>query len=387
MDHTSEQWVMDVQAQNRELRDQLVQSFRLGARGDAERIRIQAMRFIRLLRASGDPFADALQAAAFPDDATSGPGRAVRRAAATEISRPVPADKESQLDLLRIEERPELPHPLIQHESVMGRIAQVISERRSLSKLSRFGLPPTKTILFTGPPGVGKTMAARHIARELGLPLLVLDLAAVISSYLGQTGNNIKHAFNFARARKCVFFLDEIDSVAKKRDDDTDIGELKRLVTVLLQEIDLWTPDNLLLSATNHSQLLDSAIWRRFDDVIEFPRPEPSDLLRLAGSIVPSNDPMPGGWSAIVATLEAGTSQSDFVRDLVRLRRAWALGGRVAAVQSLKAMASTQVQRFDKQQRKRLAALLIQKGGLSQRDASRVAGIARETLRTSLKEL
>lgn len=373
-------------AQNDRLRDELVQSIRLGVRGDAERIRIQAMRFIRMLRNSGDPFADTLQAAAFPDEATGAPPRAVRRASSPEIARPVPADKESQFDLLRIEERPELPHPLIQDVSVMGKIAQIISERKSLAKLSRFGLPPTKAILFTGPPGVGKTMAARHIARELGLPLLVLDLAAVISSYLGQTGNNIKHAFNFARARKCVFFVDEIDAVAKKRDDDSDIGELKRLVTVLLQEIDLWTPDNLLLSATNHSQLLDSAIWRRFDDVIAFPRPEPADLLRLAKSIVPSNDPMPEGWSAIVATLEGGTSQSDFVRDLARLRRIWALGGRAAAIQSLKNLASAQVDRFDKQQRKRLAALLIQKGGLSQRDASQVAGIARETLRTSLKE-
>jgi SpoVK/Ycf46/Vps4 family AAA+-type ATPase len=385
MGGTKNQWDTDLKAQNEKIREELVQVVRFAAKGDVERVRIQAMRFIRMLRASADPFADALQAAAFPEEAPNASVRGVRRATTMEISRPVPADKESQLDLLRVEDPPVLPHPMVQAESVMARISQIVAERKSLAKLSKLGLPPAKAILFTGPPGVGKTMAARHIARELGLPLLVLDLAAVISSYLGQTGNNIKQSFNFARGRKCVFFLDEIDAVAKKRDDNTDVGELKRLVTVLLQEIDLWSPDNILLAATNHSQLLDTAIWRRFDEVIPFPRPTPADLMQLSSRMAHPNDPMPAAWAVAVAMLSGGTSQSDFVRDLARVRRGWAVGGKGTGVQSLKDLATERVDKLDKQSRKELAAILIRDAGLSQRDASRVADIARETLRTFLE--
>jgi SpoVK/Ycf46/Vps4 family AAA+-type ATPase len=230
-------------------------------------------------------------------------------------------------------------------------------------------------------------MAARFIARELALPLLVIDLAAVISSYLGQTGNNIKQAFSFAKGRRCVFFLDEIDAVAKKRDDDTDIGELKRLVTVLLQEIDLWSPDNLLLSATNHNHLLDSAVWRRFDDIVAFPRPQLVDLLRLDKALVIENDPVPHGWAMAIAVLYADTSQSDFVRQVSRLRRNCALGGKAAGLQALVSMAADRVDSLDKQKRKQFASALVLNAGLSQRNASQIAGIARETLRTSLKEM
>jgi SpoVK/Ycf46/Vps4 family AAA+-type ATPase len=238
-------------------------------------------------------------------------------------------------------------------------------------------------VLFTGPPGVGKTLAARHLAVELNVPLLVLDLASVISSFLGRTGGNIKQAFDYAKRRPCILFLDELDAVAKRRDDDGDVGELKRLVTVLLQEIDLWTPDSLLVAATNHSSLLDPAVWRRFDRTIEFPRPTREDLLALAAETMPDGQ-IPAGWVKALASTSQGASQSDFLRDLNRVRRAIAIGGRKEGVQAICEIVEDRSRALKVGDKKAVAISLVQDAGLSQREASKLSGIARETLRTAL---
>lgn len=140
-------------------------------------------------------------------------------------------------------------------------------------RLYKEGLHPSRSLLMGGPPGVGKTLAAKWLAFKLDMPLLTLDLASVMSSYLGKTGNNIRAVLNYASSFPCVLLLDEFDAIAKKRDDATDVGELKRLVTVLLQAIDEWPNTSVLIAATNHSELLDPAAWRRFDRVIDFEYP------------------------------------------------------------------------------------------------------------------
>ena len=95
-----------------------------------------------------------------------------------------------------------------------------------------------------------------------------------MSSFLGKTGNNIRSVLNYASSFPCVLLLDEFDAIAKKRDDDSDVGELKRLVTVLLQSIDEWPATSIMIAATNHAELLDPAVWRRFDNIIKFSTPE-----------------------------------------------------------------------------------------------------------------
>lgn len=152
-------------------------------------------------------------------------------------------------------------------------LLRFITEWEKKDQLIDNGLLPSRSLLMGGPPGVGKTLAAKWLANKLGLPLLTLDLASVMSSFLGKTGNNIRAVLEYARSFPCVLLLDEFDSIAKKRDDSSDVGELKRLVTVLLQAIDEWPHTSILVAATNHGELLDPAVWRRFDRVINFEYP------------------------------------------------------------------------------------------------------------------
>lgn len=120
-------------------------------------------------------------------------------------------------------------------------------------------------ILLYWPPGTWKTLFAYTLAGELNLPILHVNLANLISSYLWETWKNIRSIFEEALKENCILFIDEFDAIAKKRDDNQELWELKRVVTVLLQNIDSFTNDNILIAATNHEQLLDEAIWRRFD--------------------------------------------------------------------------------------------------------------------------
>ena len=164
----------------------------------------------------------------------------------------IPVDIDTRLQLARPEYPVELDIEPVWTDSIRQKLEQIIFERHQEKDLYAAGLHPTRTALFTGPPGVGKTLAARWIAKKLDRPLIVLELSAVMSSFLGRTGSNIRNIFDYAKGVNCVLLLDELDAVAKRRDDAVEIGELKRLVTVLLQGIDDWPPTGILLAATNH---------------------------------------------------------------------------------------------------------------------------------------
>lgn len=206
---------------------------------------------------------------------------------AAEIN-PLPIDRETRFSLVEFMEPIELPDPILD-AATTKELADFLKERGLIQRFFEDGIEPSNSILFIGAPGVGKTYAANWLAYKLALPLITLDLATSISSYLGRSGQNIKSVFDYVRAQPAVLFLDEFDAIAKRRDDEGDLGELKRLVNVLLKEIETCPKGSIVLAATNHPELLDRAIWRRFDRVIEVPLPEENERMRLFERHLPSD--------------------------------------------------------------------------------------------------
>ncbi|MEZ6095405.1 MAG: AAA family ATPase [Pirellulaceae bacterium] len=186
----------------------------------------------------------------------------------------LPKDRRSGEQLLTIYHEPANTLHLLLEESTKQRIDRFINEHRNAKKLASFGYSPKSKLLFWGPPGCGKTLTAHHIANEFGLKVGVVRLSALISSYLGDTASHLQMVFDTAQQTPMVVLFDEIDTVAKSRDDSRDVGELKRVVNSLLQAMDTFVAkESILIGASNHQYMLDPAIWRRFDDVILFPLP------------------------------------------------------------------------------------------------------------------
>ena len=152
---------------------------------------------------------------------------------------------------------------------------------QNADKLHSLGINVSNSLLLYGPPGCGKTKCAYLFAKQLNLPLVIARLDSLISSYLGTTAKNIRSLFEFAQKMPCVLFLDEFDAIAKARDDTNELGELKRVVNSLLQYIDAMSKDSLILAATNHDQLFDPAIWRRFDYKLEIELPDREAVAEL----------------------------------------------------------------------------------------------------------
>ncbi|MGC4233667.1 MAG: ATP-binding protein [Niabella sp.] len=158
-------------------------------------------------------------------------------------------------------------------------IIQLIKEHTYIHELSRYRLPVNNKVLLHGSSGCGKTMTAKAIAQALEKNILILNLSNVVCSRIGETSQNIKQVFDKAGREKAVLFLDEFDQIGKARDnDDKDVGEMRRLVNTLIQLIDYYPENALLLCATNHVEMIDTALLRRFQLRINFEMPAPKVL-------------------------------------------------------------------------------------------------------------
>ncbi|MFA7231762.1 MAG: ATP-binding protein [Victivallaceae bacterium] len=185
----------------------------------------------------------------------------------------LPVDSESRLSLADESCLHKGDVSIVMSRGIKEKVEEFLRYIKNSAKLITSGVGISPSMLMYGPPGVGKTELARYIASELELPLLTARTDSLISSYLGSTAKNLRLLFDHANSCPCILFLDEFDAIAKLRDDQHELGELKRVVISLLQNIDSLNHDTILLAATNHDHLLDPAIWRRFTYRLEFSLP------------------------------------------------------------------------------------------------------------------
>lgn len=294
---------------------------------------------------------------------------------------PLPVDVDSKQELLRSEMVERLVPEPVWPDAIQSELVAVVEERQHEHELRQAGLSPTRSILFVGAPGVGKTLAARWLASVLDRPLFTLDLAAVMSSYLGRTGNNIRVVLEYAQKSPAVLLLDEFDSIAKRRDDEAEVGELKRLVTVLLQSVDEWPPHGLLIAATNHPELLDPAVWRRFERIVRFENPDYLEIHCLLEKKL-ENNKTDGGIEWIIELLSAsfvGYSYADINKFITSAMRESVIH-KIKIMDSLVRLFDKLKADFDLDRRLLIAKVLTEKG-YSQREISSLVGISRDTIR------
>lgn len=192
----------------------------------------------------------------------------------------IPLDKESRLPVADVIYPNELEDEVVYLNNENKKNVNVFVEYyNNRNEIFKKGYEIPNSLLLFGPPGTGKTKLAKYLSNKIQLPLIVARLDGVISSYLGSTAKNIRQLFDFAQRVPCILFLDEFDAIAKVRDDEHELGELKRVVNSLLQNIDNLNNGSIIIAATNHENLLDSAVWRRFGFKLKIDIPD--DEVRL----------------------------------------------------------------------------------------------------------
>lgn len=167
---------------------------------------------------------------------------------------------------------------LVLNQSLTRRIQRILDEQRKASSIKASGLRPRQRLLFTGPPGCGKTFTASALANELGVPLFVVRLDSLITRYLGESLSKLRLIFDTINRSKAVYFFDEFDSIGFTRDFGNDVGEMRRVLNGFLTQIERLKSESLIIAATNFSERLDKALYRRFDDLVEFGLPGKEEI-------------------------------------------------------------------------------------------------------------
>lgn len=193
----------------------------------------------------------------------------------------IPTDKRNNFPLAISIDREELRHEMVLPIETEEKIRRVEKEFAAKERLAHHGLRYRQKILIYGAPGCGKSMSAERIAWNLGLPFLKVRFDVIISSFLGETANNLTRLFDGIKEYPCVLLFDEFDIVGKTRTNSQDIGEMHRVVNILLTLLEEYNSQGILIATTNIENALDQALFRRFDDIIEMPKPSKEEILRL----------------------------------------------------------------------------------------------------------
>ena len=355
-----------------------VQLARLGMSARPQDVQTYVRRIIRKFKHSDPDLSEKLANLLALNINRSSPLRDV----STEL---VPVDVDSRLHLVKHEYPVQLDVTPILPDSLSELLEQIIQERHNEKRLAEHGLLPTRSVLMVGPPGLGKTLTSRWLAARLNWALVTLDLSTVMSSLLGKTGANLRSVLDYAKQSTCLLLLDEFDAIAKRRDEMGEIGELKRLVTVLLQEIDDWPATGLLVAATNHPELLDPAVWRRFDSVITFPAPDEEAVNKAICSNFGTELKNKPDIQALLATLWKQSSFSDIARASTTIRRR-AVMSQTPIDQIIISEFNTTLSSLKKDERLHLAVELVRAKRISQRNAADLFAISRDTIRKHLTQ-
>lgn len=193
----------------------------------------------------------------------------------------IPTDHERGMPLVEVREPVRSLIDVVLSDENRSCIEELLMEHHRVETLQSYGMRAVDRILFCGPPGCGKTLTAEVIATELNMPLVTVRIDSVISSYLGETASSLRKVFEYISASPMVVLFDEFDALAKERSDLAEHGEIKRVVNAVLQMMDSYEGQSVMIAATNHETILDSAVWRRFEEVLFFEPPNLEQLRKL----------------------------------------------------------------------------------------------------------
>lgn len=259
----------------------------------------------------------------------------------------LPTSRRHGESLVTLIPREQLEHHMVLPEGIEARFARIEKEYAARERLGAYGLRPRKTILLYGPPGCGKSLGAKRLAWNVGLPLLKVRFDALISSFFGESAANLRSVFESANERPCVLLLDECDFIARSRTTSKDIGEASRIVNSLLTLMEEYDAPGLLVATTNIEDSLDSALFRRFDEVFLVPPPgdaEIENILKLTLSAVKVAEKL--DWRPIVHSL-GGSSAAMVVKAAQDAAKAAVLSGQKIVTASHLNTAIAEINRED----------------------------------------